>query len=450
MNPVFVDNYMLQISVTLDTDLCKNIEADGGTFASAGKDTVIAFTVLPGKEADFSIEADVHDFEMSGISITGMPYSMDIDFPDMDDSLGDLEKLPDAISELNDGVGELESGTINMRTGIQELAQGSKSIKKSLALLSESGNSLKSGSNQIEAALSQISRSLSQSGVDDIDLSSVEALPTSLGELKTALDALGTGLTELKGGFVAAKGALESAISTIPEASVSAESIEGLASRQTTPEDAALIGVLAANYQAAQTVRATYQQISPAFDAVEPAIDQTAGGLSEMSQQLGTSLEGMESQLSQLDRLSALKELTSGLSTLSGNYAEFNDGLHDYVSGISTLSANYKTFDAGIAQLPGGVGELSSGVGQLHEGTQTLRNELADLPTMIQDEIDKMKAEYMPGEFEPVSFTSPDNKDTDFVQFILQCEGIKIPAKEVSEPTPKPQESFWDRLTALF
>ncbi len=79
-----------------------------------------------------------------------------------------------------------------------------------------------------------------------------------------------------------------------------------------------------------------------------------------------------------------------------------------------------------------------------------MNNGIADLPDMIQEEIDKMKEEYMPSDFDPVSFTSSRNTDTDFVQFVLQGAGIE--KQEEPEPAQNEEEpeTFWDRLIALF
>ncbi len=46
---VFFENYMLQISLTLDPATFEAIQAPNGTKANAGKDTQVTFTVLPEK-----------------------------------------------------------------------------------------------------------------------------------------------------------------------------------------------------------------------------------------------------------------------------------------------------------------------------------------------------------------------------------------------------------------
>ena len=73
----FTENYMLQISVTLDAARCENITTRNGTVASAGSDKTITFVVLPDTEGDVSFSADVSNFEMSGFTIAAVPYSIE-------------------------------------------------------------------------------------------------------------------------------------------------------------------------------------------------------------------------------------------------------------------------------------------------------------------------------------------------------------------------------------
>lgn len=54
----------MQAALTLDTEKCSNIQADGATIANVGADKQISYTILPGKGLDAEITADVTDFEM--------------------------------------------------------------------------------------------------------------------------------------------------------------------------------------------------------------------------------------------------------------------------------------------------------------------------------------------------------------------------------------------------
>lgn len=70
-NRIFSASYLLQVSVTLDSGICENIRADGATIVDAGENEQVTFTVMPGTTADLVIEAEVENFEMDRISISG-------------------------------------------------------------------------------------------------------------------------------------------------------------------------------------------------------------------------------------------------------------------------------------------------------------------------------------------------------------------------------------------
>lgn len=70
-NESFFQGYLLQVSATLDSDLCENIKADGATIVDVGSDEKITYVINPGTEADLEISADVENFEMDDLAITG-------------------------------------------------------------------------------------------------------------------------------------------------------------------------------------------------------------------------------------------------------------------------------------------------------------------------------------------------------------------------------------------
>lgn len=113
----FYENYALQCSFTLDTELCKSISAEGATIANVGSKKQITYTVLPGKGLERSVFADVTDFEMAEGSINGIKMSLglDIDDEDIDKKITDLtdgaKKLMDGAAKMHDGTAELRFET---------------------------------------------------------------------------------------------------------------------------------------------------------------------------------------------------------------------------------------------------------------------------------------------------------------------------------------------------
>lgn len=69
----------LQITITLNGDQAFDIKADKATHAIAGGMRTLSFVVLPGQSADYTFQAQVHDFSMPDIQIAGIKMGMDND-----------------------------------------------------------------------------------------------------------------------------------------------------------------------------------------------------------------------------------------------------------------------------------------------------------------------------------------------------------------------------------
>ena len=448
VNSVFYENYVLQISVTLDTEKCSDIKAPGATIASAGKNKVIAYTVMPGKDADISLSATVRDFAMTGIDISAMPFSMNMELPDTDSMINDFTELSDAISDLNDGVGKLADGVAELKTGAGKLTSGSSDIKAGFSELSDNSGQLIQASAQIGGALTQIASALSGSS-GEMDLGDLTQLPQGLSQLADGLDSISGGLTELKNGFTSAYAALDGAIQGIPDATISQEQITELYT-QTDPSQHGLLDQLIASYTAGQTVKGTYNQVKGAFDAVGSTIDTLSASIGTISATLDDMSGKIGDALSGMDMMEQLAQLSAGLSELDRNYAAFHSGLRNYMNGVGALSSGYADFHNGVSSFRNGIGELYDGVVELHDGTTELSDETAKMPDTIQSEIDNMLDQYTGSGFEPISFTSPKNEHTDLVQFVLKCEGIEKPEEMKGVEVEASNETFWDRLISLF
>lgn len=450
VNAVFYENYMLQISLTLPSDTSSNINAPDATIAEAGNNTMIAFTVLPETEAEFKVAAKVTDFEMSGIEISAMPFSMSVELPDTDGMIKDLEKLPEAIDELNDGVGELAKGTTQLKKGADKLKDGSGEFESGLAELTKNSTSITGASAQINKALSTISKSI-KGGTAEADLGSMAQLPVALSELSKGLKGISGGLKQLKDGYSGAYTALDATILGIPDTAITMDQIN-----QQFPdadkEQRTLLNQLYASYVAGQTVKGTYTQVKQAFASVAPTlenvtvnIDNIAGALDEMSKQIASSMSDM-------DITAQLTQLSEGLNELANNYSEFDIGLKNYMNGVATLSSGYQQFDSGLTEFVIGVADMNSGVSELYDGTNTMNKEISKLPDQMQKEIDTLTKDYTGSDFKATSFISSKNTNTGLVQFVMKCEEIKLPEEDnaTSGDTEEEKETVIDRFLALF
>lgn len=463
----FADEMMLQITVTLDASLCKDISAGGATVANAGGDKTLAFTVLPGAEAEYTVTADVEDFTMAGLTIAGVNY-------DIASAMGDTAEITDGVGQMTDAISQLSDGASQLASGAGSLRSGAGSFGSGLSTLSAGSAELVAGSEQIAGALAQISASLPGAGADTeaaaaaagmdpeaaaaagaqsagagmtLDLSALAQLPAGLEQAADGLEQAGAALAQLAEGYGAAYPALAQAVEAIPEPSVSEEDIGALMAL--APDNEAL-AALVANYQAAQTVKAVWAQASAAFEAVQdnlPAlaegVNSAAASLRQTAQQISAAMSATGGQID----LSGLLQLTSGLSQLAQSYSAFHEGLVSYAGGVDALSANWSSVYSGISSLASGAGELSDGVAALNEET-------SKIPELI-DELTGGSAEDESADGSAqASFLDERNEDTASVQFVIMTEGISEPEAE-EEPAPAEEDKgffaeLWDRIVALF
>lgn len=454
VDPVYFENYMLQISITLDTAKCAAISAPGATLASAGADKLVTFAVMPGKSSNVAVEMDAADFAMDGIQFSAVPLSMKIDPPDTSSMKADLQKLSDAVSELNDGVAQLEDGAIELKNGAADLSGGSASFAAGLDQLNGNSGDLLGGSAQIKEALAAIVAAMSTSGSTDstssagLDLTSLGALPDGLNQLAGGLDGIASGLTDFKTGFAASYAALKGAILEIPDTPVTEADWARL--YQDNPDKKALIDSLAAYYAAGVKTKATYVGVQPFFDTVEASLDQLIASIGQISGSLKDTSAQIKAALESNTSFTQLMQLTAGLQELSVKYGAFHDGLTSFAAGVWELDHNYSDLNSGIAGLADGTGQLADGLGETSAGVSELNNGVSDLPEKTDEEIQKLMDNYDKSDMTPVSFAAPGNTGTVSVQFVIKTDKIELPETEAPVVEQQQKETFWDRLVDIF
>lgn len=110
--------------MALNTDKCRNIQAEGATAGNVGVNCQLLYTILPGEEKEIEITAVVQDFEMDAMTFQGVPLSLGIseDMLEDIDFSSQTEELTDAVGQLDDGVGELLDGMKAAASGGSQLA----------------------------------------------------------------------------------------------------------------------------------------------------------------------------------------------------------------------------------------------------------------------------------------------------------------------------------------
>jgi putative membrane protein len=446
-DPVFFENYLLQVSLTLDGSLFNNIQSDSGMIANVGKDKQVTFTVMPEKEGQLSMEADVTDFELAGIDIAAVPSTLSIDPPDMDEMTGEMNSLSDGIKKVNNGVAELNKGISQLNNGASELRNGSAQYNNGMAKLNASSSELVSASQNISEALNTMHAALGQNS-DQSALGGLKELQAGLTQIAGGLRETSAGLNQLRENYSAAYSALDQALVEIPGHEISEAQIQQL---YESGADANVINKLVETYGAASKAKGTYTAVKQGFDAVDPSLKQISTSIGEMANQLTAMSDGLGASLDNMGDDDGLSQLQGGLKVLSSNYKEFHGGLVSYTEGAGQLASSYSQLHAGIGELSGGISQLDEGAGKLYGGTNQLYETTHDLPDQMKAEIDKMIADFENADFEAVSFVSDKNNDKiSNVQFVIKTQSISKDEQDTAEEQPEEKKGIWERFLDLF
>ncbi len=319
------ENYMLQISVPMDMSICENIHSDGGTEALSGGTKLINYTVLPGSDADFTVTAQVEDFEMGSININGMPFSMDMK---MDDITSEFRKLADAADELYSGMNDLNRGIRKMNKGQEKIKKSSSTINKGIKKLNSGTSELSKASETIASSLDDIADSLESS-----ENGNISDLVTGLGGMADKVNEMSEGIDTV----MARLDELAPSDSDVPEKEINSVISSGLMNDPDVGDDVkAVVGYAS---KAAAFIGA--------YNAVSQSIKDVSSGLDIMSGNLDKAAEGLKP-------LESMSALISGMTALAGDYSTFDDGLQSYFDGVDKIAKNYAKFNKGIRQSASG------------------------------------------------------------------------------------------------
>jgi len=214
-DPIYRDNYALQTTLQLDTEDCKNITAEGATLADVGQLKQMSYIILPGKEKDFAVTADVVNFEMDGIAVNGIPLVLDIEDPDTKELKDQIYDLQDGAAQLDDGALALEDGVLQLEEGVLDLRDGAEDLRDGAAELNAALQQVGAGLNKISPLLegaiyeAMMNGQLSQEDAGKINkmmeslpllLQGSGALAAGTGQLADGTDDLYNGVLKLKDG----------------------------------------------------------------------------------------------------------------------------------------------------------------------------------------------------------------------------------------------------------
>lgn len=326
VDQTYFDNYMLQVTCTLPIDHATKIETEEGQIALSGSNTTVSFTSMPGKESSYSLTAQIKDFEMEGISIAAIPFSMVIDMPDSDAIVSEFDALIEGTNQLQSGASELSTGVSALDNGIQAFDQGASQLQGG-------ASSLSAGVAAYVAGVARISQGLAQAAAGSESFAGkLEELSQTSEGIVQSLDATETQVQEL----------IASIQSSALSESEKAELIQKIVGLSTQ-----LSGLK--NY--AEGV----SQLADGYAELDSSLDQLSAGLAELSQQGDTLVRGS---------------------------AELNEGIGDLTSSTESLAQ-------GAGQLADGAAQLSEGTTQLHEESQGIPDKVREEIDALMSDYDK-------------------------------------------------------------
>lgn len=173
VDPRYFENYLMQITCTLPMERASEVKTDQGSLALSGSDVTVSFMVMPGKEGNVSLTAEVSDFEMDGISFAAIPFSMALDFPNTDSLIAQFDGLIEGTEQVHEGAQSLASGAdkvdaatkqaaagaAELATGTAQMTQGLRAYQQGLRDSAEQA-ATSTSSEEIEAAYAQYESAL--------------------------------------------------------------------------------------------------------------------------------------------------------------------------------------------------------------------------------------------------------------------------------------------------
>lgn len=193
---VFFENYLLQVTLTMDMERCSNLEAPGATAANVGTDKQLVYSILAGSEKDITVTADVLDFEMDAISIQGLPMNLDVDRDrfSLDDLHEKAGKISDAADEFSDGAQDLAGGVDSLKEGAEGLRDGAESLKEGIDSYADGTRTLGDGIDTLQDGSSELA-------------DGARELADGTGELANGISTLLDGISRLSDGYKGENGA---------------------------------------------------------------------------------------------------------------------------------------------------------------------------------------------------------------------------------------------------
>lgn len=466
----YADNYLVQATASLDSEIAENVTSDDGTVAQAAGNTQASFMVLPGKSAVCTVEADVNHFEFDGWQIVGVPLSMAIDVDDSEfasatDSLKDLES---ATQQLADGAGQVQGGAATVGSALDTLASMNATLNEGAAAYASAVEALAGGAQQLDTAVSasllpgmrqlavgsvqyqdglnaQAASFAAQAAAIDVDGAQAGCQSAATAASQAFAQAYATAFAQAYAPAFAQAYAAALASGADEQTGMQQASAQAAqsAAAQAAGEAASSSEVTAAQAQATRATQALAQ--SAAAKAGNQAASEALAGAASSYDPLAQGIAAATDESSSTSAVAlaqAAGQLSAGLAQASGAYGQLQQGVGQYTQGVGTLASQYGAFQSGVSSLSLGANELA---------TQTDGIDQKAL-NQVKDQL----SDYLNPQFQQQDFVSGETDTISTVQFVYKTGEVKATetvdsaAIEAAEESTETQKTFLEKLAALF
>lgn len=504
----YFKRFALQISFTLDSEKCQDLQAQRATIANAGNQKQISYIALPDKGLHASIKMDAQDFAMSAIAINGIDLNLSVDV-DEEELETKIDELIDATAQINDGAQQLKTGNASLLSGYQALPQGAKELSDGLTALDQGIVNLQKGMKQVQSGLDRLdqksatlsagsqkmkdSLQLLQSSLSalELDQQQIEKLRSSSAQFQQNISTLYNTMISLQQNVgyrqykaqMKANGLDVDALVSDNRDTISAiqQQIEQLQSMLPQySQDPVLTQQLQDEMTQLNHVIALLKQNNQAMAGMENYLDTITNKIALINDQFGllndrytvfnSTIAGMSDQFAAM--ITDLMKLSAGVNEIVTQYNQLDDGILQYTDGVTSLVSGYHQLLNGALQLSSGSSQLKTGSTRLYDGTQEVyenmtllssgseklakgTNELHDQSVIMKDQVSKQIDDLLSGisgtNQHYDSFVSAKNTQVKSVQFVIQTDAVEKTEKTKAVKTEKKKSgSFIDKLLALF
>lgn len=418
----YADNYLLQVTGSLDTATTHDLTAESATVAQSGDNTQLSYMVFPGKSASYTISANVTDFSFAGWQIAGVPLSiaLDVDSSEFSDATSQLNDLTSAIAAVNDGANQVTDGSEALDAGLKMLTSQNEALTNGSAQLSSALESINSGASKLS---STISNSV-VSGIEELAAGStsyVQGLTQNSEEYTNAAasidtDAADAAYTQALTAYSQAYSQAYSSAFTSAYTSYIQGGYDPSDATNLAAEDAVAAVTNDSNFIAAKKSLAnavtTMTQAHAAKQGNQSAADALESAL-ESYREINAGLQSM------IDPNS-----TSSVYALEQGAQQLSQGTDAATNGANSLEEGIDAYSSGANSAAQGASALAEGSETLSEGTQELTDETTGLDQKMIEEIQNKLEAFLNPDFQMTDFANGSTENISRVQFVYMTDSI--------------------------